>query len=101
MSRANVAKFWRTIPAVLARLPSHEYNSMARYTAEAFKKERDHAVRTALKNKVPIYEIVKDYDLTEAEVGEIIKDMGGPSRRDDIKETPDEPRKGGGLILGR
>lgn len=74
-----------------------EYLRHERFAAEAIKAERDAAIRNALKMNMPIFEVAKEFGLTDAEIGEIIKNQG-PPRRDalDLKDSHDEKRQ---LIL--
>lgn len=73
---------------------------MERFAAEGMKAQRDQYVKEALKAKMPIFEVAEAYHLTEAEIGEIIKNQG-PPRRDDILDARNAPQTKGGLIRGR
>ena len=71
---------------------------MERFTAEALKAERDRAVQSAIKAKMPIFEIARDFGLTEAEIGALIVEQNGPQKRpDDLLDATEDPR----LIVGR
>lgn len=63
---------------------------MMRFAAEALKRDRDQAIKAALKAKVPIFEVAADFGLTETEIGEILKAQG-PPRRDphDLNDARD------------
>lgn len=65
------------------------------------KADRDHAVRMALKQKVPIFEIAKDFKLSEAEIGAIISEMGGGPKKDDLLDAREEESKIALLRRGR
>ena len=65
---------------------------MEKYAAEGMKAQRDQLVKQALKNKVPIFEVAAEYDLSEAEIGEIIKNQG-PPRKDDLLDARNQPIK--------
>lgn len=65
---------------------------MERFTAEALKADRDRAVKSAIKAKMPIFEIARDFGLTEAEIGALIVEQNGPVKRpDDIVDAREAP----------
>lgn len=66
---------------------------MERFAAEALQRDRDHAIKAALKAKVPIFEIMADFGLSEAEIGKIIVDQSGGPRRDDVRDARSEGKE--------
>lgn len=71
-----------------------EYLRYERFAAEAITADRDRAVKGALKAGMPIFEVAKEFELSDAEVGKIIASQG-PPRHDamDVKDARDEKPK--------
>lgn len=69
---------------------------MERFTAEALNRERDDAIKRAIKAKMPYPDIMAEFGLGIADLDAIIKKHGldgGPPRRDDLRDSRDEPKR--------
>lgn len=65
---------------------------MERFAAENMKAQRDQNVKDALDAKMPIFDVTARYNLSEAEIGQIIKNQG-PPRKDDLLDARNQPMK--------
>lgn len=66
---------------------------MTYFAAEAIRADRDAAIKNALDAKVPLFDIMERFGLSEAEIAAIIMRQGSGPRKPDpdaIKDARDE-----------
>lgn len=74
---------------------------MERFAAEAIERDRNDAIKASLDAKVPLYDVMKRFHLSEGEIAKIIMADNQQPKRDDpdaIRDARAEPPR---LIRGR